>query len=183
MTVPAFSSWRLWEWHCTLSSARLCCCRDPKNRKVLQKVFASQDPKLLGFVSKVPVPTPLLVWRLLAGLGIWSGHLLCWNVLILCAEASAQSYIQDSDMAGFKSHFIASAKALGQGLHFIFAESSANNGALGFFGLKDADVPAYVIHDSQNDDKFVKANADPADLTKFVEDFKVRTAAPCQRMP
>ena len=80
---------------------------------------------------------------------------------------------QDSDMAGFKAHFIATAKAVDDGLHFIFAESSANNGALQYFGLKDEDVPAYVIHDSKTDAKFVRKNADPADLTKFLSEFKV----------
>ena len=42
-----------------------------------------------------------------------------------------------------------------------------------YFGIKDTDTPAYAIHDSANNAKYMRRKASPEDLTSFVADFEV----------
>lgn len=43
-----------------LVNRMMCCCRQPHNRKALQKLFAGAEPKLIGFATKV-TPERLLL--------------------------------------------------------------------------------------------------------------------------
>ena len=45
-----------------------------------------------------------------------------------------------------------------------------------FFGLEDADYPAFAIHDQANDGKFISKNVKAGSVKKYVKDFLVRPA-------
>lgn len=58
-------------------------------------------------------------------------------------------------------------------VNVIFAETGGNNGALEYFGIKEKDTPALVIHDQKGGDlKFVSKNVDAAAVATFLSDFK-----------
>ena len=42
-----------------------------------------------------------------------------------------------------------------------------------YFGIKDTDTPAFAIHDSVSNSKYLLANASPEDLTSFVAEYEV----------
>lgn len=46
-------------------------------------------------------------------------------------------------------------------------------GAMQYFGIKDSDTPAFAIHDSASDSKYLLAKASPEDLTSFVAEYEV----------
>lgn len=43
-----------------------------------------------------------------------------------------------------------------------------------FFGLEDADYPAFAIHDQANDGKYISKNIKAGSVKKYVKDFLVR---------
>ena len=45
-----------------------------------------------------------------------------------------------------------------------------------FFGLEDADYPAFAIHDQANDGKYISKNVKAGSVKKYVKDFLVRRA-------
>ncbi|KAK9805676.1 hypothetical protein WJX72_011398 [[Myrmecia] bisecta] len=61
-------------------------------------------------------------------------------------------------------------------VNVLFVETGANAGALSFFGLKEEDCPAYVIHDQAGNAKFIAKSVKPGDLTKFMSDFEAGNA-------
>ena len=42
-----------------------------------------------------------------------------------------------------------------------------------YFGIKEADTPAYAIHDAGSNSKYLLSNASPEDLTSFIAEFEV----------
>ena len=66
----------------------------------------------------------------------------------------------------------------------LFIDSKANAQALGFFGLSDKDLPAYVVHDARDggDDKYISKKALADSLDEFVLGFQVRWRRPAGRL-
>ena len=105
---------------------------DPRFKKVLQKVFSSEDPKLLAFVP-------------------------------------ADSKQSDA----FRAALIALRESpAGEKVQVLLADPTANAGALQFFGLADADLPAFALHHPSANAKFLKKKVAPKDAKAFVAAFQ-----------
>lgn len=86
-----------------------------------------------------------------------------------------------ADEAPMREALTAAAKdeAFAAKLKFVIVEGGQNEQALKYFGLEAADMPALVIHDAENDKKYVKEKAAvPADLEPLIKGFLVRGNAP-----
>ena len=56
---------------------------------------------------------------------------------------------------------------------YLLIDSKANAQALSFFGLTDKDVPAYVLHDAEQDFKYLSPNTKASGLDAFLDKFQV----------
>ncbi len=83
---------------------------------------------------------------------------------------------KDSSHDTLKEALIAESKSRREQLNFIYVDPTGNDGALEYFGLKQKDTPAFVIHDQGKDAKFISRNVDAGSLPSFLDDFKVRTS-------
>ncbi|KAL3145268.1 hypothetical protein ABBQ32_001008 [Trebouxia sp. C0010 RCD-2024] len=81
---------------------------------------------------------------------------------------AAQDY---SQLDEFKDALRQAAQSIAT-IKIVFADASANSGAMQYFGIKDTDVPAFAIHDATNNAKYMAAKASPEDLTSFVAQFE-----------
>mmetsp|Transcript_14501 Transcript_14501/g.31028 ORF Transcript_14501/g.31028 Transcript_14501/m.31028 type:complete len:488 (-) Transcript_14501:250-1713(-) len=61
---------------------------------------------------------------------------------------------------------------------FVQADADANEGALKFFGLSGASMPAVVVHDTDADLKYLAEQVDPASLTSWLKDFAAGEVEP-----
>lgn len=64
--------------------------------------------------------------------------------------------------------------------HYFVLISSGNTHALEYFGLKEADTPAFVIQAPPS--KFVKTNVKPKDVSSYYKNFKVFLHLPPPRL-
>lgn len=99
-----------------------------------------------------------------------------------CARSSEGCFVQvgAKDAKAFRDAMHSSAKKSAELKHLI-VDSSGNPQALQYFGLTEKDVPAILVQ-SKDDEKFIKKNAVPKDLEKFVSQYQV-SAALCDSMP
>ena len=67
---------------------------------------------------------------------------------------------------------VASAKS-NPDYRYLMIDSASNTQALGYFGLSEKDVPAYVVHDAEPDYKYILPGAKPTGLDSFVKKFQV----------
>jgi protein disulfide-isomerase A1 len=107
----------------------------PRMKKVLAKVFQSDEPKLLAFVG--------------------ADH---------------------KKAADFRAALIA-AKAVG-GASILLVDPVANGGAVQFFGLTDADLPALAVHAPKANAKYIKAKAAAKDVKAFLAAFSAGKLSP-----
>lgn len=63
-------------------------------------------------------------------------------------------------------------------VHIIYGETTDNEGALSYFGVKAEDVPAFVAHDPVKDLKYVKHSVNASELAKFLEQLKAGHLVP-----
>lgn len=107
----------------------------PRMKKVLAKVFQSDEPKLLAFVP--------------------ADH---------------------KKAADFRAALIA-AKDDGAA-SVLLVDPAANGGAVQFFGLADADLPALAVHAPKANAKYLKAKAAPKDVKAFLASFAAGKLSP-----
>ncbi|CAD7702499.1 unnamed protein product, partial [Ostreobium quekettii] len=62
--------------------------------------------------------------------------------------------------------------------HIIYGETADNEGALSYFGVKAADIPAFVAHDPVRDLKYLKASVKASELAEFLEQLKAGQLEP-----
>ena len=81
---------------------------------------------------------------------------------------------KDSSHDALKEALVAESKSRRDELNFIYVDPTGNDGALEYFGLKQKDTPAFVIHDQGKDAKFISRNVEIGSLPSWLDDFKVR---------
>lgn len=59
-----------------------------------------------------------------------------------------------------------------KGLKFLIADSNENDNAVKFFGIKDGGLPALVIQDKDNNDKYVASNIKASDMAEWLQDYQ-----------
>ncbi|KAK9797095.1 hypothetical protein WJX73_009781 [Symbiochloris irregularis] len=87
-----------------------------------------------------------------------------------------QAKDDDKDAKAFRTAMQSSAKKSSDLKHLVI-DSSANAQALQYFGLTEKDVPAVLVQ-SKEDEKFIKKNAVPKDLEKFVAQYEAGKLKP-----
>ncbi|KAK9865288.1 hypothetical protein WJX84_012094 [Apatococcus fuscideae] len=90
----------------------------------------------------------------------------------------------DSNLAEFKKA-LTDVPTTGAALQVVFIETGGNAQALQYFGIEAKDTPAFVIHDQNNNAKYISFNTKPSKLPGFVSDYEagklekhVKTEAP-----
>ncbi|KAK9841395.1 hypothetical protein WJX74_005077 [Apatococcus lobatus] len=78
---------------------------------------------------------------------------------------------EDSNLAEFKKA-LTDVPSTSAALQVVFIETGANAQALQFFGIEAKDAPAFVIHDQNNNAKYVSFKTSPSKLPKFVSDYE-----------
>jgi len=58
-----------------------------------------------------------------------------------------------------------------KGLKFLIADSTENDNAVKYFGLKDSDLPAIVVQDKDGNRKFVNQNIKASEMSDWLQDF------------
>ena len=81
---------------------------------------------------------------------------------------------EDKQHSKFIQGLTAAAEKKAGDIFFISVNPSENSHALEFFGLKEADSPAFVLQDGS--DKFIRRNTNPKDLDSFISSFEVRSS-------
>lgn len=84
---------------------------------------------------------------------------------------------EDSNLADFKKA-LADVPSTSAALQVVFIETGANAQALQYFGIEAKDAPAFVIHDQNNNAKYVSFKTSPSKLPKFVSDYEVTHCKP-----
>jgi len=55
----------------------------------------------------------------------------------------------------------------------LYIDGKKNEKAAAFFGLKDGDYPAVVLHEHSVEKKYIKKNCMPSDVSGFIAKWKV----------
>ena len=96
-------------------------------------------------------------------------------------EFKAPKFVGFTPMDGSEGPFVAAVEAAAAAhpaLKFLVGDSATNEGALNFFGLKAADMPAAVIHDNVGaDKKYTKTGVTASDLEAFISEFEAGSLA------
>lgn len=77
----------------------------------------------------------------------------------------------DAQYDKFVQQLTAAAEGKVGEVFFILVDPPSNSHALNFFGLKEADTPAFVLQNEN--DKYIAKKALPKHLTKFIKDYEV----------
>ena len=78
----------------------------------------------------------------------------------------------DSSLAEFKKA-LTDVPSTSAALQVVFIETGANAQALQYFGIEAKDAPAFVIHDQNNNAKYISSKTSPSKLPSFISDYEV----------